>query len=131
MKQFWHTAYVNTNLLPPGGSEPIKLPARLLTNGSNSVIKNGLKVFITDVKIRSVSTPLADDPSAGVFVAENGNPVSWMLASFNARDGWHAGSPFVVEGDESLQRELLLVCSSLTGALDRFIVQISGYTEVL
>ena len=130
MTTFWNIAYVNTNNLAPGAFEPVRFPVRLLAQGSQSVIKNGLRVFITDIKIRSVSTPLADDPSAGLFLAENGQPVEWMVPSFDARDGWHAQSPIMIEGDESLQRELLLVCASLSGVTDRFIVHMSGYVEV-
>jgi len=129
MSTFWNIAYINANNLAPGAFEPLKLPKRLVANGSESVIKTGIRVFITDVKIRSISFPNANDPTAGLFLAENGQPVEYVLPSFDARDGWHPSSPIVIEGDELLQRELLLVCSSLIGQSDRFLVHLSGYVE--
>lgn len=135
MKNFWHTTTVNATNLGPGQFEAIELPGRITASGTNTVIKNGLQLHITDVSIRSVSQPAAplgpNSNTAGLFVAENGNPSAWLLSSFDAREGWHAQSPFVVEGNESMSRELIIVASlpNTPPGQDRFIVQLAGYIK--
>lgn len=125
----WNICYINPNTLAPGQFEPIQLPEVLAASGTLNVIKEGSKVYITDIKIRSVSSPLADDPSAHVIVLENDNPVQLLIFSFNARDGWHPTTPILVDAKIGIKTQLAIVCSSLSGSSDSFLVQAAGFVE--
>lgn len=124
---FWNLSYVNTNLLAPGQAELVPFPASISVSGVPTVIRNGTTVYINDIQIRSVSNPLDIDPSCHVLLAENGNPVSWMLPSFSAREGWHTFAGFEVVGNESVARGVMIAAASLSGVSDRYIVTMNGY----
>jgi len=126
MELLWNICYINPNTLAPGQFEPIQLPEQLAASGTLNVIKEGSTVYITDIKIRSVSTPLSEDPSAHVILLENDIPTRLLIFSFNARDGWHPVTPIVVDARVGIKTQLAIVCASLSGLSDSFLIQAAG-----